>query len=162
MTMGNASAAQVLGIGNVDLKFTSGRILSLSRVHHVPDIRRNIISGSCLVKDGFELSLKCNKVVITHTGVFFGKGYLSDGLFVINVEPFHSGLVTDNISPSVNFVESSSLWHARLGHLNFGALNNMMNLELIPKHAIDKKTKCQVCVYAKQIRKPFQNVVRDS
>ena len=48
--MGNASAAQVLGIGNVDLKFASGRILSLTRVHHVPDIRRNIISGSCLVK----------------------------------------------------------------------------------------------------------------
>ncbi|KAL8120719.1 hypothetical protein AgCh_017774 [Apium graveolens] len=39
VTMGNASAAQVLGIGNVDLKFASGRILSLTRVHHVPSIQ---------------------------------------------------------------------------------------------------------------------------
>ncbi|KAL8093519.1 hypothetical protein AgCh_035404 [Apium graveolens] len=39
--------------------------------------------------------------------------------------------------------ESSDLWHLRLGHLNFGALKNMMNLELIPKYAIDKKSKCQ-------------------
>ncbi|KAL8110798.1 hypothetical protein AgCh_026508 [Apium graveolens] len=107
VTMGNASVAQVLGIGNEDLKSASGRILSLTRVHHVPSIRRNIISGSCLVKNGFELSLKCNKIVITHTGTFFGKGYLPD--------------------------ESSDLWHLRLGHLNHGALKNMLNLELIPK-----------------------------
>ena len=162
VTMGNASAAQVLGIGNVDLKFASGRILSLTRVHHVPSIRRNIISGSCLVKNGFELSLKCNKVVITHTGTFFGKGYLSDGLFLINVEPVLGGFINDSVAPSVNCVESSDLWHLRLGHLNFGALKNMMNLELIPKYAIDKKSKCQVCVTAKQTRKPFHNVVRDS
>ena len=71
--MGNASAAQVLGIRNVDLKFASGRILSLTRVHHVPDIHRNIISGSCLVNNGFELYLKCNKVVIIHTGLFLTK-----------------------------------------------------------------------------------------
>ncbi|KAK1378365.1 hypothetical protein POM88_025109 [Heracleum sosnowskyi] len=162
VTMGNASAAQVLGIGNVDLKFASGRVLSLTRVHHVPDIRRNIISGSCLVKNGFELSLKCNKVVITHTGTFFGKGYLSDGLFLINVEPGLDSFINDSVAPSVNCVESSDLWHARLGHLNFGALKNMMNLELIPKYAIEKKSKCQVCVTAKQTRKPFHNVVRDS
>ncbi|KAL0314558.1 UNVERIFIED_CONTAM: Retrovirus-related Pol polyprotein from transposon TNT 1-94 [Sesamum angustifolium] len=34
--MGNSSTAEVLGIGSVDLKFPSGRILSLKRVHHVP------------------------------------------------------------------------------------------------------------------------------
>ena len=38
----------------------------------------------------------------------------------------------------------------------------MMNLELIPKYAIAKKTKCQICVTAKQTRKPFQYVVGNS
>ncbi|KAL8149671.1 hypothetical protein AgCh_006619 [Apium graveolens] len=146
VTMGNASAAQVLGIGNVDLKFASGRILSLTRLYHVPSIRRNIISGSSLVKNGFELSLKCNKVVITHTGTFYGKGYLSYDLFLISVEPVLGSFINDSVAPSVNCVESSDLWHLRLGHLNFGALKNMMNLKLISKHAIDKKTKCQVFV----------------
>ena len=68
--MVNASAAQVLKIGNVDLNFGFGHVQSLSRVHHVPEIHWNIISGSCLVKNGFELSLQCNEVVITQTGVF--------------------------------------------------------------------------------------------
>ncbi|KAL0411504.1 UNVERIFIED_CONTAM: hypothetical protein Slati_3740100 [Sesamum latifolium] len=46
VSMGNSSTAEVLGIGSVDLKFPSGRVLSLQRVHHVPTVRRNIISGS--------------------------------------------------------------------------------------------------------------------
>ena len=78
-------------------------------MHHVPDIRRNIISGSCLVKSGFELSLKCNKVVITHTGLFFGKGYLSDGLFLINVERVLGSFINDSVAPSVYNIESSDL-----------------------------------------------------
>ncbi|KAL0375539.1 UNVERIFIED_CONTAM: Retrovirus-related Pol polyprotein from transposon TNT 1-94 [Sesamum calycinum] len=49
VSMGNSSTAEVLGIGSVDLKFPSGRILSLKRVHHVPTVRRNIISGSRLL-----------------------------------------------------------------------------------------------------------------
>ncbi|XP_074377384.1 uncharacterized protein LOC141718910 [Apium graveolens] len=102
VTMGNASAAQVLGIGNVNLKFAYGRVLSMTRVRHVPDISRNIINGSYLVKYDFELSLKCNIVIITHTSVFFGKGYLSDGLFLINVEHVINGLVNKIIDSSVN------------------------------------------------------------
>ncbi|KAL6564372.1 hypothetical protein OROMI_015822 [Orobanche minor] len=47
--MGDSSAAKVLGIGCVDLRFPSGRIISLQRVYHVPSIRRNIISGSGIV-----------------------------------------------------------------------------------------------------------------
>ncbi|KAL0415926.1 UNVERIFIED_CONTAM: hypothetical protein Slati_3424500 [Sesamum latifolium] len=36
VSMGNSSTAEVHGIGSVDLKFPSGRVLSLKRVHHVP------------------------------------------------------------------------------------------------------------------------------
>ncbi|KAL2250203.1 UNVERIFIED_CONTAM: Retrovirus-related Pol polyprotein from transposon TNT 1-94 [Sesamum indicum] len=55
VSMGNSSTAEVLGIGSVDLKFPSRRILSLKRVHHVPTIRRNIISGSDEALDKFIL-----------------------------------------------------------------------------------------------------------
>ncbi|KAL0405659.1 UNVERIFIED_CONTAM: hypothetical protein Slati_3879800 [Sesamum latifolium] len=52
VSMGNSSTTEVLGIESVDLKFLSGRILSLKRVHHVPTVRRNIISGSVIVREG--------------------------------------------------------------------------------------------------------------
>ncbi|KAK4400047.1 Retrovirus-related Pol polyprotein from transposon TNT 1-94 [Sesamum angolense] len=49
---GNSSTAEVLGIGSVDLKFPSGRILSLKRVHHVPtETKPQILSSvGCLAK----------------------------------------------------------------------------------------------------------------
>ena len=55
--------------------------------------------------------------------------------FLINVDSVLGGFINDNDSPSVKCVESSDLWHLRLGHLYFGALKNMMNLKLIPKHS---------------------------
>ncbi|KAK4382656.1 Retrovirus-related Pol polyprotein from transposon RE1 [Sesamum angolense] len=45
ISMENSSTTEVLGMGSVDLKFPSGLILSLKRVHHVSTVRRNIISG---------------------------------------------------------------------------------------------------------------------
>ncbi|KAL0431144.1 UNVERIFIED_CONTAM: Retrovirus-related Pol polyprotein from transposon TNT 1-94 [Sesamum radiatum] len=110
LSMGNSSTAAVHGIGSVDLKFPSGRVLSLKRVHHVPTVRRNIISGSVIVREGYELAFKFNKVVIQQFGIFVGKGYLDDGLFKVRVENNKNDM-SDSI---VLNVESSTLWHSRL------------------------------------------------
>ncbi|KAK4383311.1 hypothetical protein Sango_2789800 [Sesamum angolense] len=50
VSMGNSSTAEVLGMENVDSKFPSERILSLKKTHHVPTVRRNIISGDAFKK----------------------------------------------------------------------------------------------------------------
>ena len=46
--MGNGSHASVHGVGTVDLKFTSGKIVQLKNVQHVPTIDKNLVSGSRL------------------------------------------------------------------------------------------------------------------
>jgi hypothetical protein len=61
--MGKGLHATVLGAGMVDLKFTSGKIMQLKNMHHVPSIKKNLISGSRLMKDGFKLVFESNKVV---------------------------------------------------------------------------------------------------
>src|SRR4051812_6341264 len=48
--MGNGSHAPVHGVGTVDLKFTSGKIVQLKNVQHVPAINKNLVSGSFYVK----------------------------------------------------------------------------------------------------------------
>ncbi|KAK0603801.1 hypothetical protein LWI29_008782 [Acer saccharum] len=45
VTKGDASVAQMCGQGRVDLKLTSGKVLSLHGVLHVPKFRKNLISG---------------------------------------------------------------------------------------------------------------------
>ncbi|KAL0316511.1 UNVERIFIED_CONTAM: hypothetical protein Sradi_5529300 [Sesamum radiatum] len=106
VSMGNSSTAEVLGTGNEDLKFPLGRILSLKRVHHVPTVRRNIISGFAIVSEGYELAFKFNKVVIQQFGIFVSKGYLDDGLFKVRIENNNKTDVSDSI---VLNVESSTL-----------------------------------------------------
>ncbi|KAL0348975.1 UNVERIFIED_CONTAM: hypothetical protein Sangu_1125300 [Sesamum angustifolium] len=84
--MGNSATAGVMGKGKVLLKLTSGKILALLDVLYVPSLRRNLISGSLLNKVGLKIVLESDKVIITRNGDFIGKGYLSDGLFVLNTE----------------------------------------------------------------------------
>lgn len=50
--MGNSSSSKVEGQGKVTLKMTSGKELVLNNVLHVPDIRKNLVSGSLLCKKG--------------------------------------------------------------------------------------------------------------
>ena len=51
LLMGNGSHACVLGVGTVNLKFTSGKTVQLKNVQHVPTIKKNLVSGSLLCRD---------------------------------------------------------------------------------------------------------------
>jgi hypothetical protein len=66
--MENGSHTSVRGVGKVDLKFTSGKIVQLKNVQHVPTIRKNLVSVSLLLGDGFKVVLESNKVVKSKHG----------------------------------------------------------------------------------------------
>ncbi|OMO94271.1 Reverse transcriptase, RNA-dependent DNA polymerase [Corchorus capsularis] len=74
--MGNQVAVRVVGEGNVSLKFTSGQKLTLVNVYHVPDVKRNLVSASLLVKRGFKILLESEKVVITKNEALFTSCHL--------------------------------------------------------------------------------------
>ncbi|KAG7564246.1 Zinc finger CCHC-type [Arabidopsis suecica] len=67
--MGNASTATIAGKGKVVLKLTSGKELALTNVLHVPEIRKNLISGSLLSNKGFKIVFESDKVVLTKGGI---------------------------------------------------------------------------------------------
>jgi hypothetical protein len=54
-------------------------------VHHVPSIKKNLISGSMLCRDGYKLVFEYNKCVVSKYGTFVGKGYESGGLFRLSL-----------------------------------------------------------------------------
>ena len=57
-------------------------------------------------------------------------------------------------------LESSNLWHGRLGHVNYDTLCKLINLNHIPTFQIDEKHKCETCVKAKLTKSSFQSVER--
>ena len=56
---------------------------------HVPEIRKNLISGLLFNKHGFKMVFEADKVVVSKSGMFVGKGYVSNGLFKLNVVTPH-------------------------------------------------------------------------
>jgi hypothetical protein len=99
--MGNGSHAFVRGVSTVDLKFTSEKIMQLKNVRHVPTIRKNFVSASLLLRDGFKVVLESNKVVISKHGQFIGKGYECGGLFRLSLAYFYNKLV-NHICGTIN------------------------------------------------------------
>ncbi|RVW41557.1 Retrovirus-related Pol polyprotein from transposon TNT 1-94 [Vitis vinifera] len=83
--MGNSATSEIKGQGKVILKMTSGKELTLTNVLYVPEIRKNLVSGSLLNNHGFRLVFESNKVVLSKSGMYVGKGYMSDGMWKLNV-----------------------------------------------------------------------------
>ncbi|GKB97740.1 zinc finger, CCHC-type containing protein [Tanacetum coccineum] len=132
---------------HVYLKFSSGKIVSLFNVFHVPNIRKNLVSSSILNNYGYK------QVIKSKNGVFIGFGYLSNQMFRLNI-------VNDNIASA--FMSTSKLndlisWHARLDHVHFKRMQDLSKDGLIPAFDMDTE-KCKTCMLTKITKKPFQNV----
>ena len=78
---GNFSTSKIEGIGKVVLKMNTGKFLTLKDVLLVTEIQKNLVSGSLLSKNGFKLVFKSDKFSLFKSGMYVGKGYLSNDLF---------------------------------------------------------------------------------
>ena len=114
--MGNESHVHVLGVSTIILKFISEKTMLLKNVQHVPSIKKNLVSGLLLCRDGYKLVFESNKCILSKYGTFVGKGYDSGDLFHLSLH--------DTCNKSVNNIVSneSNVWHSRLYHINFGCL----------------------------------------
>ncbi|GKD26074.1 zinc finger, CCHC-type containing protein, partial [Tanacetum coccineum] len=131
--MGNESTTLVHGRGCVDLRFSSGKIVSLFNILHVPNILKKLVSSSILNNYGYKQVIESNKFVLSKHGVFIGFGYLSNQMFRLNI-------VNDNIGSafiSTSKLNDSILWHARLGHVHFKRMQDMSKDGLIPSFDMD-------------------------
>ena len=151
LLMGNDSHACVLGVSTVILKFTSGKTVLMKNVQHVPSIKKKLVSGSQLCRDGYKIVFEANKVIISKFRTFIGKSYDCGGLFRLSMLDVCNNVVNHTIISN-----ESNIWHSRFCHVNFGCLTRLANMNLIPKFNLVKGSKCHVCVQSKQPRKPHK------
>ena len=157
--MGDYRSTSVISKGKVLLKLTFGKVLALSDVLHVPNIRWNLVSVSLLGKTGVMILFDSDKIVLTKNDAFVGKGYCNQGLFMLNV----SDIINNNASSSSAYiVDSYDIWHGRLGHVNFSYMKKMVELSLIPKLSLENHGKCESCVESKTTKKSCKSVERKS
>ncbi|GKA60168.1 zinc finger, CCHC-type containing protein [Tanacetum coccineum] len=139
--MGNKSTTLVYGRGYVYFRFSSGKIVLLFNVLHVPNIRKNLVSSCILNNCGYKQVMESNKFVLSKHSVFIGFGYLSNQMFMLNID-------NDNIASafmSTSKLNDSILWHARLSHVHFKRMQDMSKDGLILAFNMDtKKTESRV------------------
>ncbi|GAB2288016.1 hypothetical protein Dimus_037973 [Dionaea muscipula] len=162
--MGNSTTSTIEGEGKIVLKMTSEKELTLNNVMYVPEIRKNLISGSLLSKHGFRLVFEADKVVLSKNGMYIGRGYMSDDMFKLNVLTVVPKKEMNNktASASTYMLESSNVWHGRLEHVNYGSMRRLANMNHIPNFSLDNQRKCEICVEAKLTRTSFQAVERST
>lgn len=150
---GDGSTVCIKGKGSVSFMCKTGEEKVFTDVFYIPTLSNNIISLGQMSEEG-------NKVVLDgeFLWVYGGDGRLlmkvkrsANRLYKIMLEESHNRCLLTRSE------EKSQLWHARLGHVNWNAMNFIKRNEMVVGLPIlvQPKEACTWCLMAKQMRTIF-------
>lgn len=150
---GDGSTVCIKGKGSVSFMCKTGEEKVFTDVFYIPTLCNNIISLGQMSEEG-------NKVVLDgeFLWVYGGDGRLlmkvkrsGNRLYKIMLEETHNRCLLTKSE------ENSQLWHARLGHVNWNAMNFMKRNEMVVglPSLVQPKEACTGCLMAKQTRTVF-------
>ena len=82
LRVGNGSKVDVITVGTLPLHLPLGLVLDLNNCYLVPSLSMNIISGSCLMRDGYSFKSENNGCSIYTSNIFYGYAPLMSGLLI--------------------------------------------------------------------------------
>ena len=118
MCVGNGSKVDVIAVGTLTLHLPSGLILDLNKCYSVSALSMNIISESCLMRDGYSFKSENNGCSIYMSNIFYGHAPLKSSLFLLNLDISDKHI--HNIEAKRCRVDNDNatyLWHYRLGNI---------------------------------------------
>ena len=83
--MGNHNKAKVLGNGTVEVKMSFGKMMILTNVFHVPNIKKNIVCTNLLCKGGVKAILGSDKLILSKNWIFVEKEYATDSMYKLSI-----------------------------------------------------------------------------
>ena len=76
---------KVYAKGQVELMFMLGNLLVLRDVYYTPDISRNLVSSSLLIRLGYKLVFEADRCIISKSNLFIVCAYLQYNLFKLSI-----------------------------------------------------------------------------
>jgi GAG-pre-integrase domain/gag-polypeptide of LTR copia-type len=152
--IGNGSGLNIANKGTT-INHTGSTSLMLNNILHVPQITKNLLSVSQLLKDNkviikFSSDLCLIKDQKTHEILFHGT--LHNGLYQLSL----SSAASPNIHVLQAIVASPDLWHYRLAHCSSSIIETLRSSNYISiKHA--SFSTCSDCNKAKAHKQSFIN-----
>lgn len=124
---GDGSIVVIEGKGTIYLKCKTGEEKLLKDVYYIPSLCNNIISLGKLAEDG-------NKVIMNGVHLWV---YDNEGRLIMKVRKSFNRLykiITESGGSECLLSKNDEvawLWHARLGHVNFNAMNLMSTTKIV-------------------------------
>ncbi|GKC46039.1 retrotransposon protein, putative, ty1-copia subclass [Tanacetum coccineum] len=157
--VGNDNTTTVKAIGSFDLILHSGMILVLDNCHFSPTITRGVISLLRLWDNGFRHKFMDNGAIsVSKDNICYFNAFPCDGIFKIDMHNHISNehsIYTCSNKKTKHKLDSTFLWHCRLGHINKKRIEKPQHDGLL--NSIDEESfdVCVSCISGKMSRKPF-------
>ncbi|GJV40667.1 retrovirus-related pol polyprotein from transposon TNT 1-94 [Tanacetum coccineum] len=156
---GNDHVEKILGYGDYHI----GNV-TISRVYYVEGLRHNLFSIGQFCDSNLEVAFRQNTSFLRNLeGVDLLTGSRGNNLYTLTLRDM---MVSSPICLLSKASKTKSwLWHRRLSHLNFGAINHLARHGLVqglPKLKFEKDHLCSACAMGKSKKKPHKPKFEDT
>ncbi|GJY09264.1 retrovirus-related pol polyprotein from transposon TNT 1-94 [Tanacetum coccineum] len=155
----NDHVAKILGYGDYQI----GNV-TISRVYYVEGLGHNLFSVGQFCDSNLEVAFRQHTCFIRNLeGVDLLTGSRGNNLYTLSLGDMMASSPICLLSKASK--TKSWLWHRRLSHLNFGAINHLARHGLVrglPKLKFKKDHLCSACAMGKSKKKPHKPKSEDT
>ncbi|KAK1697271.1 hypothetical protein QYE76_013968 [Lolium multiflorum] len=159
MRVGNGSKVDVIAVGTLPLHLPSGLVLSLNNCYFVPALSMNIISGSCLMQDGYSFKSENNGCSIFMNNIFYGRAPEKNGLFLLDLDSSDTHIHNIDAKRIKLNDNSTYMWHCRLGHIGVKRMKKLHTDGLLESLDFESLDRCEACLMGKMTKTPFSGIM---
>ncbi|KAJ0587052.1 putative RNA-directed DNA polymerase [Helianthus annuus] len=150
---GDGSQVEICGKGSILLLGKTGEQRLLTDIYYIPSLHSNIISLGQATECGCDIRMKDDYLLMRD----------AQGKVLMNVTRSKNRLYTIKLKVGkpvclkARIDNENWLWHARLGHLNFESMKQMVNKDMVvgmPKINHENQI-CDSCLVGKHTRQSF-------
>ncbi|GJS76855.1 retrovirus-related pol polyprotein from transposon TNT 1-94 [Tanacetum coccineum] len=156
---GNDQVAKIMGYGDYQI----GNV-TISKVYYVEGLGHNLFSVGQFYDFNLEVAFRQHTCFIRNLeGVDLLTGSRGDNLYTLSLGNMMASSPICLLSKASK--TKSWLWHRRLSHLNFGAINHLARHGLVrglPKLKFEKDHLCSACALGKSSKKPHKPKSKDT
>ncbi|GJZ57109.1 retrovirus-related pol polyprotein from transposon TNT 1-94 [Tanacetum coccineum] len=156
---GNDHVAKILGYGDYQI----GNV-TISRVYYVEGLGHNLFSVGQFCDSNLEVAFRQHTCFIHNLeGVDLLTGSRGNNLYTLSLGDMMASSPICLLSKASK--TKSWLWHQRLSHLNFGAINHLARHGLVqglPKLKFRKDHLCSACAMGKSKKKPHKSKSKET
>ena len=150
-------SAQAVDI--MSLSLPSGFKLELNNCYFIPALCKHIISGSCLMHDGYSWKSENNGCSINFKNMCYGFAPLVNGLFILDLDCSDDIYKIEAKRLKKTETNTTYMWHCRLGHIGQKHMRKLHDDGVLPSFDFESVDTCEACLMGKMTRTPFNGVV---